>query len=281
MRTLLIAACCALPLLAADGPKAIAPVTPQEMVRRALAAYTHDDAAERQYTYLQRDDIRMLDGSGNLKRRDLQTFDVTLREGTPYRRLVKRNDQPLPPEEEKQQQANLQRSIDDRRKETPDQRRQRIADWERKRQERQKDIDEVPDAFDLHLMGEDVIDGVPVWIVDGTPHPGYKPQSKTAAYFTKMRGRIWLAKSDFHTVKIDAVTMDTISIGAFLIRFAKGGHVDIEFSRVNNEVWMPKHVVLTGSARVLLLKGYHMDADFTFSDYKKFSTESRIVDTSQ
>lgn len=280
MRMLLIAACCALPL-AADGPKAIAPITPKEMVRRALADYTRDDAAERQYTYLQRDDFRMLDGSGNLKRRDLHTYDVTQLEGLPYRRLVKRNDQPLPPEEEKQQQANLQRSIDERRKETADQRRERIAEWERKRQERQKDIDEVPDAFDLVLAGEDVIDGVPVWIVDGTPHPGYKPKSKTAAYFTKMKGRIWIAKSDYHAVKIDAETMDTISIGAFLIRFAKGGHVGVEFARVNNEVWMPKHVVLTGSARVLLVKGYHVDADFTFFDYKKFSTQSRVIDTGQ
>ena len=81
----------------------------------------------------------------------------------------------------------------------------------------------MPDAFDLTLAGEDVIDGVPVWIMDGIPHPAYKPKSKTAGYFTKMKGRIWIAKSDFHAVKIDAVTMDTISIGAFLIRFAKGG----------------------------------------------------------
>ncbi len=281
MRTLLIAACCALPLLAADGPKAIAPITPREMIRLALADYTRDDAAERQYTYLQRDDFRMLDGAGNLKRRDLHTFDVTQLEGSPYRRLVKRNDQPLPPEEEKQQQANLQRSIEERRKETPEQRRQRIAEWERKRQERQKDIDEVPNAFDLTLAGEDVIDGVPVWIVDGVPRAGYKPKSKTAGYFTKMKGRIWIAKSDFHAVKIDATTTDTIAIGAFLIRFAKGGHVGVEFARVNNEVWMPKRVVLTGSARVLLVKGYHIDADFTFSDYKKFSTESRVIEISQ
>ena len=123
------------------------------MVRRALADYTRDDAAERQYTYLQRDDVHMLDGSGNLKRRDLHTYDVTLLEGSRYRRLVKRNDQPLPPDEEKQQQANLQRSIEERRKKTPEQRLQRIAEWERKRQERQKDIDEVPDAFDLNSGG--------------------------------------------------------------------------------------------------------------------------------
>jgi hypothetical protein len=281
MRTLLIAACSALPLLVADGPKAIAPITPQAMVRRALTAYTRDDAIERQYTYLQRNDFRILDGDGNVKHRDIHTFDITLLEGSPYRRLVKRNDQPLSPDEEKQQKANLQRSIDERRRETAEQRRQRVADWDRKRLEKEKELEEVPYAFDLRLVGEDVIDGVPVWIIDGTPHPGYEPKSKTASYFTKMKGRIWISKSDFHTVKIDAVTTDTIAISAFLIRFAKGGHVAVEFSRVNNEVWLPKHVVVAGSARVLLVKGYHVDADFTFSDYKKFSTESRIVDTSQ
>src|SRR5579862_3501962 len=110
MRLLLIAACCALPLLAADDVKTI---EPKEMVRRALAAYAKDDVAECQYTYLQREDVRMLDGSGKLKRHDLHTYDVTLLEGSPYRRLVKRNDQALAPDEEKQQQANLQRSIEE------------------------------------------------------------------------------------------------------------------------------------------------------------------------
>src|ERR1700744_5132797 len=42
MRIFLIAVCCALQLCAAEDPK--------EMVRRALSAYQHDDAAERQYT---------------------------------------------------------------------------------------------------------------------------------------------------------------------------------------------------------------------------------------
>ena len=75
-----------------------------------------------------------MDGSGNLKHRNLRTYDITLLEGSPYRRLVKRDDQPLPPAEEKQQQDNLQISIEQRAaKRRPEQRRQRIADWDRKR----------------------------------------------------------------------------------------------------------------------------------------------------
>jgi hypothetical protein len=273
MRRVLLAACCALPLLAAEDPK--------EMVRRALTQYVHDNAVERQYTYLQRDDVRMLDGAGKIKHRDLKTFDVTLLEGSRYERLIKRNDQPLSAAEEHEQQEALKRSIDERSKETAWQHSQRMAEWDRKQHERLDEFKEVPDAFDFKLAGEDTIDGVPVWIIDGKPHPGYKPKSKTTGYFLKMQGRMWVTKSDYHAVHIDVVTMEPISIGAFLIRFAKGGHIQVEFTRVNGDVWMPKRVALTGSARVLVVKGYHMDAEFTFSDYKKFSTESRVLDSGQ
>jgi hypothetical protein len=273
MRTLLIAACCALQLCAAEDPK--------EMVRRALAAYTHDDAAERQYTYLQREDMRMLDGAGNTKQRKLQTWDVTPVEGSPYKRLVKRNDQPLSAEEEKQQQDSLQWNIEQRRKETPEQRRQRIAEWERKRQEQLKDIQEVPDAFDFRLVGQETVDGVPTWVVEGTPHPGYHAKSRTSSFFGKMRGRMWISQGDYHAVKMDAVTLDTISIGAFLLRVAKGGHIVVEFAHVNNEVWLPKHASLKGSARLLFVKGYHLDADWAFTDYRKFTVESHVVNANR
>jgi hypothetical protein len=273
MRILLFTACCALSLAAADDPK--------EIVRRALQRNAHNDEVSRQYTFLQRDDVRMLDGAGKVKHRDLQTFDITLLEGSPYRRLIARDDKPLPPQEEKKQQEQLKRSIEQRHNETPAQRQQRIADWDRRRNRERENLKEVPDAFDFRLAGEEQIDGVPVWVIEGTPRVGFKPKSKEAAYFPKVKGRMWVTKSDYTPVKIAVETLDTISIGAFLVRLGKGGHIGVEFARVNDEVWLPKHVNVTASARVLLVKGFHFDADFAFSDYKKFSAESRIVDTGQ
>jgi hypothetical protein len=34
---------------------------------------------------------------------------------------------------------------------------------------------------------------------------------------------------------------------------------------------------MEASARLLLVKGYHKSLDITFSDYKKFQTDSRVV----
>jgi hypothetical protein len=271
---ILLAACCGLSLAAALA----AADDPKEIVRHALQRNAHNDEISRQYTFLQRNDVRTLDGSGKLKRRELQTFDVTLLEGSPYHRLVQRDDKPLPPAEEKKQQEQLKASIDQRRKETPEQRQQRIAEWDRKRKQERENLREVPDAFDFHLAGEERIDGVPVWVIDGVPHPGFKPKSREAGYFPKIKGRIWVAKSDYTPVKISIETLDTISIGAFLVRLAKGGRIGVEFARVNDEVWLFKHVNVTASARLFLIKGFHLDADYTFSDYRKFSAESRIVE---
>lgn len=264
-----LAALCALPMLTAAAPQVTAPITATEMVRRALAAYAHDDAAQPQYNYSQREDVRILDGSGNVKRHELRTFDILQVEGSPYRRLVMRNDQPLPAEEEKQQEESLRRGIEERRDETAEQRRARIAEWRRKRDERQGDMNEVPNAFDFKVVGEDVLAGSPVWIVEGTPRPGYKPHCKSASYFSKIKGRIWITKNDYHAVKIDAETLDTITIGAFLVRIAQGGHLGVDFERIGSGAWMPMHATINGSARIFFIKGYRLDADYRFSDYKR------------
>ena len=125
---------------------------------------------------------------------------------------MQRDDKPLPPKEEAQQQEDLQRSIEQRRKETPEQRQQRIADWERRRNARQHDLQEIPEAFDVRLVGEEVLDGVPAWVIEGTPRAGYKPKSKMTAYYLKMKGRIWVSKNDYQAVKLEAEPISSLDL---------------------------------------------------------------------
>jgi hypothetical protein len=76
---------------------------------------------------------------------------------------------------------------------------------------------------------------------------------------------------------VDAETIDTITFGGFLARINKGTRIHMEYTYVNGEVWLPKRETFTASARVLLLKGFHQEGDSTFTNYKKFTTDSRIV----
>ena len=73
--------------------------------------------------------------AGKVKRDTSKTEDITLLEGSPYRRLVARNGKPLTPEEQKQEDERLKRSDEERREETPEQRQRRRADWRRRREQ--------------------------------------------------------------------------------------------------------------------------------------------------
>ncbi|MBZ5621933.1 MAG: hypothetical protein LAQ69_24885 [Acidobacteriia bacterium] len=270
MRSLILIVCLPAVLAAQDA---------RQIVVRAVEMDRKDAEIARNYTFLQREVDSDLDSSGKPKKTQIRTFDVTLQEGSPYRRLVARNDQPLSPAEQKQEEEKLQKGIEQRRKETQAQRDSRIADW-RRRQERQREpLRELPDAFDFRLNGEEALNGGEVYVIDGTPKPGYKPRSVSTSFLPKVKLRLWIDKRDYQWVKVEMESLDTITFGGFLVRLAKGGHLMMEQTRVNGEVWLPKHVTLEASARLILVKGFHKSLDFTFSDYKKFQTDSRIVST--
>lgn len=251
---------------------------PNDIVRQALQRNDHNSELARSYTYMQRQEDRIVDGKGLVKRRESETWDITLLEGSTFRRLVQRNDKPLTPKEEAEQQAIQKKRAEARRKETPEQKKKRLDARERARKQQQEELNEVPAAFNLRIVGEEQIEGMPVWVIEGTPRKDYKPTKKDYSYFSKMKGRIWVSKSDYQPVKIEAETTDTISIGAFVARVQKGFRIHVEFTRVNNEVWLPKVAAILGSARILLVKGMHIDQETTFRDYKKFSTDSRILE---
>jgi hypothetical protein len=250
---------------------------PVEIVRRATELDRRNMETSRSYTYLQRQEQRELDGSGRSKKVESTTFDVTVLEGSPYRRLVARDDHPLSAKEQRQEEAKLQKSIADRRRETKEQHDRRIAEWERKQEKQREPIREMLDAFNFTLSGEEAINGGQTWVIDALPKPGYRPRSQGTSFFPKVKFRVWVEKSDYHWVKLDMESLDTISFGGILVRMAKGSHLTIENARINNEVWLPKSAVLKGAIRIALVKMVRGEIIFSFSDYKKFQTESKIV----
>jgi hypothetical protein len=259
---------------------------PKEIVRRAMRVNAHNRELARSYTYVQRDEERTLDSAGAVKRRESETWDVVPLQGSQFRRLIQRDDKPLSPQEERQQEAARQKREAARRntaelraRETPEQRQKRVDARERARQREQQEMDQVLDGFDLRLVGEEQIDGVAVWVIDGAPRKGYKFKSnETANVLGKVQGRVWVAKNDYQPVRMDGETTGTISFLGFLARIDKGTRVHVEYTYVNGEVWLPKRETFSVSGRILLVKGVHEEGDSAYSNYRKFSADSRIVE---
>src|SRR5215467_9803189 len=241
---------------------------PKEIVREALRNDTRNRELERSYTYTLREETRKLDSGNAVKSTESKTWEVIpLTGGPPFRRLIERDDRPLSPKEE-QEQAGARKKKEDG-----------LDARERNQQRNQEQVDDIVNGFDLRLVGEEQIDGMSVWVIEGEPHKGYKFHTKMGATLaSKMKGRIWVTKDGCQAVRVDAETIDTVTFGGFLARINKGTRIHVEYTYVNGEVWLPKRETFTASARLLLLKGFHQEGDSTFTNYKKFTTDSRIID---
>jgi hypothetical protein len=254
---------------------------PEEQVRELLRIVIEKDGEnhkkEKDYTYIQRRTEDKLDGKGNVKSTETFTSEVLIIYGEQVERLIAKNGQPLSEKEAEKEEKRIQKIIDERKNESESDRNERLAKEEKEREKGRSFVQEMVDAYIFQVAGSEQLGGHDTYVIDAVPRPGYKPRIKEARVLPKFRFRAWIDKAELQWVKLDALCIDTVSFGWFLARLHKGTRVVIEQTRVNEEVWLPKHVAAKIDARVALLKKFNVNQDYTFSDYKKFRSDSRIV----
>jgi hypothetical protein len=249
----------------------------REIIRHAVAADERNWRTARNYTFLQRVDLRRLDAQGRVKSSEVRTYDVTLQEGTPYRQLVQRDDRPLPPTEEKREQERRAKSSAERRHETGAERAKRLSVYE-KRPEWQRDAwHELLEAFEFRLTGEGKLDGRGVFLIEAIPRVGYQPRSRTAKLFRSLKGRFWVDQQDHQIVKVEAEVIENIWMGLFLVRVAKGSRATLELACVTGGVWVPDRLQVFASARLGLLKALRIEQRVRYSRYSGVPAEARMV----
>jgi hypothetical protein len=265
------------PDLTPDANGALSQEQMRQLFRVVAEKDQENDKRLRDYTYTERDVQHNLDGQGETKSTEVKTYEVLEIYGEQVRRLIAKDDKPLDAKEAKKEEEKIQKIIDKRKEESEDDRRKREEKAEKEREEGRKFVNEVADAYNFKLVGTELVGGREAWVIDGDPRPGYEPKMKNAKFLPKFRGRVWIDKSDLQLSKMDIEAIDTVSVGWVVARLHKGSRVTLEQTRVNDEVWLPRHMMFKFDARVALLKGYNIDGDQEFHDYKKFVTSSKIV----
>lgn len=236
-----------------------------------------NDKRLRDYTYIERDEEHKLDGKGEIKSTEVKTYDVMEIYGEQVQRLIEKDNQALNAKDAAKEEEKIQKIIDKRRNESEEARKKREQKEEKDREQGRQFVREVADAYDFRLVGTESLGGRDAWVIDAEPRPGYEPHLKDAKFLPKFRGRVWIDKDEDQWAKLDIECIDTVSLGLFLARFHKGSRIVIEQTRVNGEVWLPKHVALKVDVRLALLKEYNVEQEQTFRDYKKFRATARIV----
>jgi len=246
------------------------------IVRRAFSRQEDFFDQARNYTYLRHEEEKKLNSKGKVTATETADHEITILYGEPYRKLVRKNGRDLDAKQARKEQEKMDSEIAKRSKDPEKRRRQA----EKERAERRKTLSEVAEAFDWSLAGEESIAGRPALVLRASPKPGYKPKSAEAKVFTKMSGRIWIDKAETRMVRADAVVNDTISFGWFLVRIKPGFHFTFELTRMDDQVWLPREGRLKGEAKVGGLRTYRMEIATSYSGYRRFQSDSRIVETS-
>lgn len=249
----------------------------QELFRVVADKDIENHKRERDYTYIDRAVQNKLDGKGQTKSTEVKTYEILEIYGDSVRKLIAKDDKPLEAKEAAKEDEKIQRIIDKRKEESDEQRKKREEKDEKEQEDGRKFVKEIADAYDFKLVGTESIGGREAWVIDGEPRPGFEPHMKGARFLSKFHGRVWIDKSDLQLSKMDVEAIDTVSLGWVLARIHRGTRFMIEQTRVNDEVWLPRRVTFKFDARVALLKGFNVDGEDTFRDYKKFRTSSKIV----
>jgi hypothetical protein len=250
----------------------------QELLRVVAEKDLENDKRLRDYTYIERSEEHDLDGNGNPKSTRSETSEVMVLYGEQVERLIEKDDKPLSAKDAAKEEEKIQKITDKRKNESDEDRQKRKKKEAKEREDGRKFVLEVADAYNFKLIGGETLQGRDAWVVDAEPKPGYQPRMKEAKFLPKFRGRLWIDKDDLQLAKLDVVSIDTVSFGWVVARIHKGTRVVYEQTRVNDEVWLPRHVAFKVDARVALFKGYKMDGDVAYRDYRKFRTSTRIID---
>jgi hypothetical protein len=249
----------------------------REIVRRSVELDQTNWVKRADYTWVGRSRERHFDNHDKVTSDRQEAWETFILDGLPFSRTLERDGKPLPEAEQRKQQQKLDKDTARLQSETPEEKQRRAADFEKNRRRERAFLSEIPDAFDLRLEGSDQIDGQDVWVVSGTPKPGYRAKSRDGAALAKIRGKIWIEKAGYQWVRVEAETIGTISFGVVLARLNPGARLTFEQTRINDELWLPKRVYMSGKGRIALLKRIAEDDEITWSDYKKFQVDSRIV----
>jgi hypothetical protein len=210
---------------------------------------------------MERDEERRLDSDGNVKSEKVDVSKVILVNGVPFEQLVERNGRPPSAMEKRKQ----QRMLDKLKRETPEQRAERLREEE---EEITSLVREIPKAFDFQPVGDEVVNGRPAHVLQATPHQGYQAQGKYGKMFSKLEGKLWIDKQDFGWIKADGHVIEPFSVGLFLARVLRGSHITMEQMRTDEGIWVPEHVEVRAAAKIFLVKSLLIDRILTYSEYR-------------
>ena len=119
------------------------------------------------------------------------------------------------------------------------------------------------------------VDGRDMIVVRFEPRPDEEPQTREGEWAKDFAGEIWIDEEAREAARVEATTLDSISLGLGLIaRLGEGARVTLERGPVDGGVWMPTSVRFQGEGRAFLfLRRLDVNHVVEWSDYDHLTRE--------
>jgi hypothetical protein len=201
--------------------------------------------------------------------------EVYYLENGPFNKLISRNGVKLSDAELRKQDEEFQKT----KGKAPHRPPWRVRRSQRTPKEQEELLTDVYNAFAFTIAGREVREGRNTIRVDFKPRPNPKLKTMAGKFFlTKAQGTAWIDEDDHVLAKIDFEMMKDAKLGGGLIVNINGGSRMIrEWRKVNQELWLPASSEIHLKARAFMTKGFNSRVVELYSDYKKFSVETKIT----
>jgi hypothetical protein len=233
-------------------------LTAEQIVAKSAAVIQADFKMYPNYSHTERDREQGSD----------KTYRVLMIEGSPYQKLIAVNGKPLPEDQQRQEETKLKQEIAKRKAENPDERRKRIASYERDRKRDNTMIQQLTAAFQFEFIKKAKLDSFDVYVLKATPKPGYNPPNLDSQVLPGMQGTMWIDQKTFQWVKVTAHVIHPVSIMGFLAQVQPGTRFELEKRPISGKFWAPSHFSMRANSKILGMFSHSTWQDQTFSNYQ-------------
>jgi len=216
---------------------------------------------------------------GKVKKTTVNEYTFFYLNGDEVSTLVKKDGKPLGDAEQKKENEKTQKEIENIQKREA---KKEAKDEKAKEEKEKKDKDDDDVGIETFLRAAQFVNprrerfrGQDVLVFDFEPNPEFQPHKMVEKVVHQLAGVIWVDEQAHEVARLEAYFVgDFRIVGGLLANLQKGTSFVFEQSYFNNEVWLPTYMEAHVGVRVLLMKGFNLNATTRYSDYKRFNVET-------
>ena len=216
---------------------------------------------------------------GKVKKTTVNEYTFFYLNGDEVSTLVKKDGKALSDEEQKKENEKTQKEIENIQKREAKKEAKDEKAKEEGKDKKDKDDDVGIETFlracqfvnprRERFRGQDVL------VFDFEPNPEFHPHNMVERVVHELAGVIWIDEQAHEVARLEAYFVGDFRVaGGLLANLQKGTSFVFEQSYFNNEVWLPTYEEAHVGVRVLLMKGFNVNATTRYSDYKRFNVQT-------